>query len=548
MKKVQKLLLLVLSVIYSNFVLADSWDGVSSDVSWFNENIDVYKIRNAAQLKGLSDLVKGGNSFEDKTIYLMNDVDLGIGHVWKPIGANDETEVSFMGTFDGQNHLVSNVNPTTDKENKTSDWYLGLFGRVGDMSVIRNLHVITKITITNELKKSTFIQAGGIVGRSDGVIEHSEANVLIETKGSYGCYVYAGGICGMGNILHKVKSSGNIDFTKSSDLMHLSNYSYIGGIAGCAERIDVAYVDCNLLLYGQYCIGIGGIAGRMQTMNGSNLGKAIVSNTLFKGNLVISKALTPPNIPFVGGIVGHVSCGKNFESVCNIVSPKYINYEYSAGWLLGPLFGAIECNNCNIINNYYSCLIDNNYSSYGQYVDEESLKNKALLSNFDDKIWSFEDGELPSLKDFVRKCYVYVPLDYGKIAYSVNEGESLNLKILVDEDYSVDKVYYGEEDITNSLQGENLVIDNIVSNDDLKFVFIKNSEASISLVDVNTPNLVIEGNSIYFKGLSGNVRVLIYNLEGKLVDSFLNNMASSHMLASGTYIVKAGKYIYKIAI
>ena len=509
---------------YSNFVLADSWDGVSSDVSWFNDNIDVYKIRNAAQLKGFSDLVKGGNSFEGKTIYLMNDIDLGIGHIWKPIGANDETEVFFMGTFDGQNHSVSNVNPTTDKENKTSDWYLGLFGRVGDMSVIRNLHVFTKITITNESRKSTMIKAGGIAGRSDGVIEHSEANVLIETEGSYGCYVYAGGICGMGNILRKVKSTGDIDFTKSSDLMHLANYSYIGGIAGCAERIDVAYTDCNLLLYGQYSIGIGGIAGRIQTANDSNLGKGIVSNTLFEGNLVVSKALTPPN-----------------------VSPKYINYEYSEGWL-GPLFGVIQSGNCNIVNNYYSCLIENNYSSYGQYVDEESLKNKDLLSDFDDKIWSFADGKLPSLKDLDRKYYVYVPLEYGKIAYSVKEGATLILQILADEGYSVNKVYYGDEDITNSLQGEELVIDNIISDGDLKFVFVKDSETSISLADANKPNLVIDGKTIYFKGLSGNVRVLIYNLEGKLVESYLNNMISGHMLTSGTYIVKAGKYIYKIAI
>ena len=547
MKKVRNLLLLLLTVMYSNFVLADSWDGVSSDVSWFNENIDVYKIRNAAQLKGFSDLVKGGNSFEGKTIYLMNDIDLGIGHVWKPIGANDETEVSFMGTFDGQNHSVSNVNPTTDKENKTSDWYLGLFGRVGDMSVIRNLHVFTKITITNESRKSTMIKAGGIAGRSDGVIEHSEANVLIETEGSYGCYVYAGGICGMGNILRKVKSTGDIDFTKSSDLMHLANYSYIGGIAGCAERIDVAYTDCNLLLYGQYSIGIGGIAGRIQTMNDSNLVKGIVSNTLFEGNLVVSKVLTPPNVPFVGGIVGHISCDKEFESVCNIVSPKYINYEYSAGWL-GPLFGVIESCNRNIVNNYYSCLVENNYSSYGQYVDEESLKNKDLLSDFDDKIWSFADGKLPSLKDLDRKYYVYVPLEYGKIAYSVNEGAALNLKILADEGYSVNKVYYGDEDITNYLQGEELVIDNIISDGDLKFVFIKDSETSIYLADANKPNLVIEGKSIYFKGLSGNERVLIYNLEGKLVESYLNNMISGHILVSGTYIVKVGKYIYKIAI
>lgn len=46
MKKVRNLLLLLLTVMYSNFVLADSWDGVSSDVSWFNENIDVPYFRN----------------------------------------------------------------------------------------------------------------------------------------------------------------------------------------------------------------------------------------------------------------------------------------------------------------------------------------------------------------------------------------------------------------------------------------------------------------------------------------------------------------------
>ena len=68
------------------------------------------------------------------------------------------------------------------------------------------------------------------------------------------------------------------------------------------------------------------------------------------------------------------------------------------------------------------------------------------------------------------------------------------------------------------------------------------------MADANKPNLVIEGKSIYFKGLSGNERVLIYNLEGKLVESYLNNMISGHILVSGTYIVKVGKYIYKIAI
>ena len=35
---------------------ADTWDGVSSDTSWYIEGLQEYHIHNAAQLKGFADL------------------------------------------------------------------------------------------------------------------------------------------------------------------------------------------------------------------------------------------------------------------------------------------------------------------------------------------------------------------------------------------------------------------------------------------------------------------------------------------------------------
>ena len=49
---------------------ADIWDG-SSDTSWYSESNSEFHIKRAAQLKGLFDLVKAGNSFDGRGNYSM---------------------------------------------------------------------------------------------------------------------------------------------------------------------------------------------------------------------------------------------------------------------------------------------------------------------------------------------------------------------------------------------------------------------------------------------------------------------------------------------
>lgn len=67
----------------------------------------VYEIHNLEQLCLLSKMVSEGNTFSDKTVRLMADIDMK-GRSFRPIGGNG-SGYAFSGTFDGNNHTVKNL-------------------------------------------------------------------------------------------------------------------------------------------------------------------------------------------------------------------------------------------------------------------------------------------------------------------------------------------------------------------------------------------------------------------------------------------------------
>ena len=84
-----------------------TWDGTSVDTEWYTGD-SPYTISTAAGLAGLAKLVNEGNNFSGKTITLGDDIDLD-NKEWTPIGNGSK---SFNGTFDGQNHTISNLQIT----------------------------------------------------------------------------------------------------------------------------------------------------------------------------------------------------------------------------------------------------------------------------------------------------------------------------------------------------------------------------------------------------------------------------------------------------
>ena len=91
----------------------DNWDG-TADTSWYTNAPDAseYHISTAEQLAGLAQLVNADTDrFVGKNFYLDNDLDLK-GYEWISIGmawGGTQAEGSFCGTFDGQEHVISNL-------------------------------------------------------------------------------------------------------------------------------------------------------------------------------------------------------------------------------------------------------------------------------------------------------------------------------------------------------------------------------------------------------------------------------------------------------
>lgn len=111
-----------------------SWDG-TSDVSWYNDTDTEFRLTTAEQLAGLAEIVNGGNTMAGKTIYLDADLDLA-GHEWRSIGIGDNHSLFFGGTFNGQNHYITNLTSKSSADRQ------GLFGILSDGALVQNLNIL----------------------------------------------------------------------------------------------------------------------------------------------------------------------------------------------------------------------------------------------------------------------------------------------------------------------------------------------------------------------------------------------------------------------
>jgi hypothetical protein len=189
------------------------------DCEWENRGFPVLKwqcdtvlpsdlrFTTADQLRRLAYAVNSGeNQFSGKTLYLENDIDLKYRQ-WLPIGGNlpdQNNNISFRGSFDGQGHKIKNLRVTTSR------YYVGFFGSMN--GTLRNLG------IHNGIVKGYRI-GGGLVGSFTGTMEHCYSNATVL------CDIAAGGLAGM---MGKVNISNC--FHRGS--VSAASFSYAGGIVG----------------------------------------------------------------------------------------------------------------------------------------------------------------------------------------------------------------------------------------------------------------------------------------------------------------------------
>lgn len=509
---------------------ADTWDGVSSDTSWYIEGLQEYHIHNAAQLKGFADLVNNqSQEFENCTVYLEDDIDLN-NKQWTPIGyiGKEFGGKSFCGNFDGQGFIISNLFiETSELPYNIGVGNAGFFGSAEEN--ISNITIEGKI-ILNESSVEYHYYIGGIVANGKG-IANSTSNVDIELVESYSdANYYIGGAAGYIENISCVKTMGHIN-TASYNIL---SKGHVGGIAGYSTG---AILECassskiDLPIHGT--LNIGGIVGTFY----------MIENCIFTGSLKINNSTN--DIAFIGGIGG--SHNGNSGSVFNnitIPSSFETNVSRFNGQIISVKSGDISC-----FYNYYLTDFDNGDEPYGEGVTSDYLKSGEALPNFDTNIWEFKEGRYPMLKALKSTYTISVPISDGRIGLNVLEGENATITITPEAGWELQSLYVDDIDYTHLMNGKKYTFENVTNNHTVSAIFKKSATGiqSVSTTE-EKPSLKIVNGNVCINGLDKSTIIQVYSIDGKIVKNMSANEASKFALNKGVYIIKAGKNTFKISL
>ena len=306
MKKRIGSLLLILALCFTLLPTAafaadstDAW-GDTADTSWYtdHEADTEYRITTAEQLAGLAQLVNNKTasvSFEGKTIYLDNDLDLS-GYQWTPIGNGSNFGRYFAGTFDGQYHKIMNL-----LHHSTGDELIrnGLFGVVSDGGTLKNLLVIDADIDSNDGSLIAGILADWVNG---GTVENCYTSGKIENNvGSK----FVGGLIGQCTWSTQVKGCGS-DAKVISTESNEDDVDTVGGLIGQWENSadSSSITDCwfgGSVSCNNIYSAVGGILGaNFENFSGNKPG------VIIKNCIVATKNITcaePGNITWITAVV-----------------------------------------------------------------------------------------------------------------------------------------------------------------------------------------------------------------------------------------------------
>ena len=193
-----------------------SWDGKAKEPKKDAEGNWI--ITEASELAWLADQVNGttraaGRTFEGETFKLTKDIDLN-NERWTPIGATGK----FLGTFDGQNHKVTNL--FVSETDKTP---VGLFSNARN---IKNVKVIGA-EIYGHYKAGVIVGDGLCAKIENCHVENAIVKIVPLNEDDAN---HAGGIVGY-------LSGEPVAYVKGSSVKNAEIFAFrdVAGIAGCAN-------------------------------------------------------------------------------------------------------------------------------------------------------------------------------------------------------------------------------------------------------------------------------------------------------------------------
>lgn len=287
-------------------------------------------ISTADELMDFASKINDGTYVVDTTVDMLveltADIDMS-GYNWVPIGIS--VTQYFAGTFDGNDHTISNLKMSNDKAYGS---YLGLFGVTeGD---------ILDVNVTGEfydLSSGTpRYYFGPVVGFTNGNVIGCTTNFTVQGEGGELRGYPVGGVVGYiyGPDEMPLKLENCISYTNISGT--LTGPTYMGGVSGLSVNTEI--INCrnegtiSISGVSGYYTYIGGIVGQTQT-------GTVVDHCVNNGD--ITQAGTGGTVS-IGGICGRAS---TFTKITYCTNNGDLDTNANdAGGILGAAYygGAVE--------------------------------------------------------------------------------------------------------------------------------------------------------------------------------------------------------------
>ena len=255
----------------------------------------VYQIGTAQDLIDFAAFVNQGVANMSANAVLTNDIDM-TGQSWDNAIGNWASGVEgYKGHFDGQNHTISGLEYTTNKN------YHGLFGVLLDGAVVENFSVYGNIT--NVSYDAIAVIAYSKNDVTPVYIRNIHSYLNLTTSGSD---KKVGGVLGNGN-----NGTTYVDRCIFSGSIKTTNKTNCGGV--------VAYIQNNSSVY------------------------VNITNCIFDGKLESENSST-----YCGGILGYIGANSNRYTVKNCLSVGTVTAP-----IAGSIFGYVRNEGGGFGNNYY---------------------------------------------------------------------------------------------------------------------------------------------------------------------------------------------------
>ncbi len=330
-------------------------DSNDNNVEENKEDENVVKISDKASLEDFRNKINSGEKFENKTIKLTANIDLGgsTENKWTPIG--DTEEHAFTGTFDGDGHTIENLCISAEGTSQ------GLFGY--NKGTIKNLGIASINIIASSEGESTDANIGFIAGYNSGTIANCYNEADVEFTGGY----HVGGIVGYLYTNGKISECYN-----SGDI--LGTTEPVGG-AVCGI-VGYAKDNCRI----EYCYNTGDITNHASGQNaraaGISNGGVVVESCYNTGTIILKQDDNPKTWPVSAGIVAQLNGSGGMYNCYNIGETK-IETTRTSSLRNGSIAGWTQ----EDIENCYCWCSEGVEAVAEKYEDEKTIKCEVTVKS-----------------------------------------------------------------------------------------------------------------------------------------------------------------------